>query len=228
MLGNDIVDVHFCETPIHRHVRFLDRVCNPQEADAVRHSTSPVRTLASLWAAKEAGYKFFSKRLGLRSFVPRKFELEVEDFEEERQKQRVGIFYDALRTEVTIFSAENWVHAVTTSPTMEINWQVCEIDKCFLENRKASDESEAVRYLTRSLLDELGLQDVSLWFDGRIPKLKSENTEDFPKFVSLSHHGRYAAVALGWLAHLPSPPSASCRNFVESGPLEAVCFTCTA
>jgi phosphopantetheinyl transferase len=198
------------------------------EADAVRCSADPGRALASIWAAKEATFKFLSKQLALRHFVPSKFELQVEDFDDVRLEQKVSIFYDGLKAEAVIFSTENWVHAVTTSPAMEINWQVREIDKCFFGSRKASNESEAVRYLTRSLLDKLGLQDVSLRFNGRIPKLECENIDNFPKFVSLSHHGNYAAVALGWPATLPSPLSMSCRNFVESKPPEAVCFTCTA
>jgi phosphopantetheine--protein transferase-like protein len=228
LLGNDIVDIHFCEPPMHRNVRYLDRVCSPKEADAVRRSGDSVRALASIWAAKEAAFKFFSKQLTLQHFVPNQFEVQFENTSGTGTEQKVSILYDGLKTEAAIFSAENWVHAITTSPAMEIDWQVREIDKCFFGSRKASNESEAVRYLTRSLLDKLGLQDVSLRFNGRIPKLESENTDDFPKFVSLSHHGKYAAVALGWPAHLASPPSTSCRNFVESRPPEAVCFTCTA
>jgi phosphopantetheinyl transferase (holo-ACP synthase) len=213
---------------MHRNVRYLDRVCNHKEADAVRRSGNSVRALASIWAAKEAAFKFFSKQLTLQHFVPSQFEVQVQNFDDVRLEQTVSIFYDGLKTEAAIFSTENWVHAVTTSPAMEINWQVREIDKCFFGSRKASNESEAVRYLTRSLLDKLGLQDVSLRFNSRIPKLESENAGNFPKFVSLSHHGKYAAVALGWPATLPPRLRMSCRNFVESKLPEAVCFTCTA
>lgn len=225
------MDIDFCELPMHRHVRYLDRVCTPQEAVAIRCSLDPVRALATIWAAKEAAFKFFSKQLALDHFVPRKFGFQLQNpvgnLGTSPMEQKVSVYYDGLKAEISLFSTENWVHAVAASSAVEIQWQVREVDKCLLGKRKANNESEAVRYLTRTLLDELGLQDVGLQFEGRIPRLHSKiKNKQFPEFVSLSHHGNYAAVALGRPACLVTPPQTG--NFLESKTPEAVCFTCTA
>jgi phosphopantetheinyl transferase (holo-ACP synthase) len=227
------VDIDFCELPMHRHVRYLDRVCTPQEAVAIRCSVDPVRALATIWAAKEAAFKFFSKQLALAHFVPKKFGFQLQNpvgnLGASPMEQTVSMYYEGLKAEISLFSTENWVHAVAASPAVEILWQVREVDKCLLGKRKANNESEAVRYLTRTLLDELGLQDVGLQFQGRIPRLHSKiKNKQFPESVSLSHHGNYAAVALGRPARLATPPNTGYGNFLESPAPEAVCFTCTA
>jgi phosphopantetheinyl transferase (holo-ACP synthase) len=228
LLGNDIVDIEFCERPKYRHPRYLDRVCGPEEADAVRRSVNPVKALASIWASKEATYKLFSKRTAQCRFVPRQFVAQIENRDPVRIDQKLSILYAGVHTEVSLFAEERWVHAVAAFPAMKIHWTVREIEKCFCGCGKTSSESEAVRFLANYLLEELGLQDVSLQFEGRVPKLSRESDAGPGMDVSLSHHGAFAAAAIAWPASRPVSTRWDDRGFAEIKSWEAVCSTCTA
>jgi phosphopantetheinyl transferase (holo-ACP synthase) len=184
--------------------------------------------LALIWAAKEAAYKVFSKQKAPCHFVPRQFVTQIENCDRARIDQKLSILYAGVQTEVSIFVAERWVHAVAAFPAMKIHWAVREIEKCFLGSRKASNESEAVRFLANALLGELGLQDVSLQFDGRIPKLVREHGGYTGMEVSLAHHGAFAAAAIAWPACGPLCQPWSNTGFAEMKTSEAVCSTCTA
>jgi phosphopantetheinyl transferase (holo-ACP synthase) len=228
LLGNDIVDIEFCEPPKYRHVRYLDRVCTPEEADGVRRSPDPAKALALIWASKEAAYKAFSKQLPECHFVPREFVIQVEHRDPIEINQKLSILYAGLQTEVSIFAKEGWVHAVAAFPGMRIRWAVREIEECFLGDRKASSESEAVRFLANALIEELGLQDASLQFDGRVPKLTRKGGGSAGIDVSLSHDGAFAAAAIGWplVRRVGTPWDET--DFAETKSSEAICSTCTA
>lgn len=228
MVGNDIVDLDFCEPAEHHHIRYLDRVCAPEEADAVRRSVNPVKALASIWVSKEAAYKLFSKQLELPHFVPHQFVAQVENHDSARIYQKLSILYRGVQADVSILSTERWVHAVAVLPSMKIKWAVCEIEKCFFGSRKAGSESEAVRFLAYALLDEVGLQDVTLEFEGRVPKLKRKGGGHSGMHVSLSHHGAFAAAAIACPACglISESSDDACLALAKNS--EAVCSTCTA
>jgi phosphopantetheinyl transferase (holo-ACP synthase) len=228
LLGNDVVDIDFCEAPVHRHIHYLDRVCTPGEADSVRRSANPLRALAVIWASKEAAYKMFSKQSAPCHFVPRHFVAQIGDRDPVRIDEKLSVLYCGVRAEVSIFSKEKWVHAAAVSSPMNIHWLVREIEHCFFERRKARSESEAVRFLVKALLDELGLRDLSLQFDGRVPRLMRNDGGHSGTDVSLSHHGAFAAAAVAWPAHGRPSPSWVDAGFEGTRNLEAVCFTCTA
>lgn len=227
MLGNDIVDIEFWEAPKYRHVRYLDRVCAPEEADGVRGSSDPAKALALIWASKEAAYKAFSKQLPECHFVPKEFVIQMEHRDPVEINQKLSILYAGVQTEVAIFAEERWVHAVAAFPGMQIHWAVREIEECFLGTRKASSESEAVRFLANALIAELGLQDVSLQFDGRVPKLKRKGGSSAGMDVSLSHDGAFAAAAIAWPVSRTVRAPWDNTGFAEIKSSEAVCSTCT-
>jgi phosphopantetheinyl transferase (holo-ACP synthase) len=228
LVGNDIVDLDFCEPAEHHHIRYLDRVCAPEEADAVRRSVNPVNALASIWASKEAAYKLLSKQLELPHFVPHQFVAQVENHEGAQIYQKLSILYRGVQADVSILSTERWVHAVAVLPSMKIKWTVGEIEKCFFGSRKASTESEAVRFLAHALLAQLGPQDVTLQFEGRVPQLKRKGGGHSGMYVSLSHHGAFAAAAIAWPACGPVPESSDDARLALAKNSEAVCSTCTA
>jgi len=228
LLGNDIVDLQFCEPPTHRHVRYLDRVCTPQEAQAVRRSANPVKALAVLWASKEATYKLHSKDLGLCHFVPMQFAAEIENSDPARIDEKLSVLHAGVHTEVSLFANDCWVHAVATASVVRVDWRVWEIEKCMRGAGRASSESESVRFLARALLDELGLEDVSLQFDGRVPRLKRKDGSRAEMDVSLSHHGAYAAVAIAWPSCRIDSRTWDEAGFAAMKSSEAVCSTCTA
>jgi phosphopantetheinyl transferase (holo-ACP synthase) len=205
----------------------LDRICTFEEAEAVRRSVNPVRALAAFWASKEAAYKLFSKQLARCRFVPRQYVSQIENRDPAHIDEKLSILYADVQTEVSIFAGERWVHAVAASPAMRVHWKVREIEKCFVGNRKTSSESEAVRSLANDLLDELGLQDMRLLFDGRVPKLKHKGMNQSGFDVSLSHHGAFAAAAIAWPASYRRPLMSDDLDFAQTMLSEAVCSTCT-
>lgn len=228
MVGNDVVDIDFCEKPKHHHVRYLERVCTPEEAERVRQSIDPVGALALTWASKEAAYKLFSKQSARCHFVPRQFVTQIENCDPVQIDQKLLIRYAGMQTEVSIFAEQSWVHAVAADPGMKIHWTVREIDKCFLGSRKAVGESEAVRFLSNALLEELGLDDASLQFDGRVPKLVCRGGGFSGMDISLAHHGAFAAAAIAWPAGRRASQYGDDAGSATAKSLEAVCSTCTA
>lgn len=180
-----------------------------------------------LWAAKEAAYKFFSNESAARHFVPRQFETQIEGHDPTGIYQRLSVAYSGLRTDAFIFTEKRWVHAVVFSPAMRVKWAVRENKSCAREPRAAESESEAVRSLTNVLVYELGLDDVALTFEGRIPKLKRVDGSASPMAVSLSHHGAFVAAAIAWPAVLSFPSLPNETTYTKSNGSEGVCFTCT-
>jgi phosphopantetheinyl transferase (holo-ACP synthase) len=77
-VGNDVVDLATPRTQGRASdVRFLARVFNADEREAIRAGRGSDVELWSRWAAKEAGYKSISKAMGVRPFFLHKtFEVE--------------------------------------------------------------------------------------------------------------------------------------------------------
>ena len=194
----------------------------------MRRSADPVRALAIIWAAKEAAYKLQSRRLAECHFVPRHFVTQIETHDHACFDKKLSVLYSGLQTQVSIFAEERWIHAVAAAPAMKVYWKVCEIKEGFVGGQKASSESEAVRFLANSLLEELGLRDLRLQFEGRIPRVKHKGGEDAGVDVSLAHHGAFAAAAVGWPSSLPVAQPKASADLAEIKASEVVCSTCIA
>lgn len=198
MIGNDVVDLHYFDSPFYQHVRYLERICTPDEADAVRKSEDPVRALAAVWAAKEAAYKLASRNSSLRHFVPRNFATDIARRGISRAFDVLRISYAGTELSVAIFETGQWLHAVATFPPCQLHWRVQEIHNPPLGIITPRDESDIARHLARELICECGLKDANLEFAGRIPVLHRERLLVGEAAISLSHHGRFVAAALAW------------------------------
>lgn len=198
LIGNDIVDLQYFESPAYRHVGYLEKVCTPAEARAVRESSNPSRSLAFVWASKEAAYKLVSRDAKLRHFVPREF---VTDFDRRKSQDscdELRVSYGPSQIRVTIFETARWVHAIAiSSDNNGLHWRVQEIRKPAFLEITPSDESEAVRQLAKELLKECGWKSVSLDFEGKIPTLRQDMLGG-KKAISLAHHGGFVAAAIAW------------------------------
>lgn len=200
MVGNDIVDLQFFESPPYRHIRYLDRVCLSPEAVAVRRSDSPVRKLAMIWASKEAAFKLISRIRGRRHFVPREF---VTDF---RASDDVDVFpqrfvwYGRTQLAVQLSVCDEWVHATATSfRSVAVEWLVKRINSAANFRSAVRSESATAREVARSLLDESGFASTS-WGGYTSARLTAASVPALRhgSAVSLSHHGAYAAAAVAW------------------------------
>lgn len=199
MIGNDIVDLHYFGAPFYQHVRYLGRICAPDEAEAVRKSQDAPRTLAAVWAAKEAAYKLVSRNSNLRHFVPRDFATDIACRGSRSGYDELRVSYGGTHASVTIFGTGQWVHALAAfRQCSEVHWKVQEIHEPPFGIITPRDESDISRQLARELLYECGLKDACLDFVGRIPMLHQVGPFGSEAAISLSHHGRFVAAALAW------------------------------
>lgn len=228
MIGNDIVDLDFTDSPSYQHVRHLERVCTEEELQIVRHDDQPSVTLAALWAAKEASYKLMAKKTK-RYFVPRQFAVRFGNPDRRTAAETALVTYGGIVTRVELSLTESWVHAIAFSAEIQVVcWSIREIGRCFCNDRQERNESEVARSLAAELAARYCQEDLQLDFDGSIPVLTLKSGDRAGFDVSLSHHGKFAAVGVAW------PIAENCPIMADSEPRgyapaqEETCFTCTA
>lgn len=201
MIGNDIIDLQYVEWPPYQHIRYLERVCTSAEAGAVRGSGNPARSLATVWAAKEAAFKLLSRSSNLVHFVPREF---VTDFAQRSSLSscdELRVSHHGTQTGVSILETTQWLHAVAKSPSCAaLRWRVRENLQDASHEIAPTEESAAVRQLAKELLQECGMKNAILDFVGRIPALRNVGRLGGENSISLSHHGRFVAAAIGCVA----------------------------
>ena len=229
MIGNDIVDLAFFESPRCQHVGYLDRVCTPAETLAVRQSKSPGLSLAIAWASKEAAYKLFSGLVPGCHFVPRSL---VTSFRGDIPAVRVQVAqvsFGESRATIQVTVDDEWVHAIATLGASTLTrWNVRKIAVHGSLDERVRAESVAVRCLAKELLAETGYKGVRLEFAGKIPALAGRPGESVAMGVSLSHHGAFVAAAIGWPGNSFGSSSVDgCRLPATTSSGEP-CFTCTA
>jgi phosphopantetheinyl transferase (holo-ACP synthase) len=153
--------------------------------------------MSMVWAAKEAAFKLVSKEWKREHFVPREFVTGFDSCDRQDSKVEFDVFYGGVQARVAVAVSGHWAHAVATFPGGDVlGWRVQEIAACSEREVGAGAESEAARVLAAQLLWECG-QDESLEFAGRIPVLRRRDGIASEMGISLSHHGAYAAVAIG-------------------------------
>lgn len=195
MVGNDIVDLEFFERPFYKHIHYLDRVCAPAEAQAVRGSEHPVRSLGMIWACKEAAFKSVSSEWNLQHFEPRKF---VTDFSATELLTVHSVHHEGIRINISLSICDRWLHALATFPGNVIShWRVREITGCQTNRAAPEIESRTARNIAEELLFEEGFENI-VWADGaRVPRFARWLLDARPDIsFSLSHHGSYAAAAI--------------------------------
>jgi hypothetical protein len=192
MLGNDVIDLGDPETrPGARHPRFDARVFTRAERAALAAAADPARLRWSLWAAKEAAYKCLKKLAPGTCFSPVRFEVRLES-------SRTGsVDFGGRRLRVALFAEGDALHAVATDagdPERAVLRAVSALP--------AADgfacASEAVRALARdAAAAHLGCApaELELSREGRVPRLRRRGAKHALD-LSLSHHGRFLAVAL--------------------------------
>jgi len=218
LIGNDIVDLDYFESPFYQHIRYLERVCLPEEAVAVRKSKNAVRALAAVWGAKEAAYKLVSRSSNPPHFVPRDFVTDLARRNSRRHLDELQVSWNEKQVTVAIFGNAQWLHAVAVfSPSCKLHWRVQEIRKPMLQAITPKDESESSRQLAKELLQETGLKNLSLDFLGKIPALRQRGSCYREIAISLSHHGRFAAAALAWAPGKSQPHAEAQSGLVMGG-----------
>jgi hypothetical protein len=189
MLGNDIVDLGDPETrPGARHPRFDARVFTREERALLSAAPDPERLRWSLWAAKEAAYKCLKKLAPETCFSPVRFAvlLEAGRVDCGGQRLRLALFVEGDALHAVATDAGDPEHVVLRT----------------LAARPAGESpgaaSQAVRALARAAAAaQLGCppDEIEISREGRRPRLRRRGASD-ELDLSLSHHGRFLAVAL--------------------------------
>jgi phosphopantetheinyl transferase (holo-ACP synthase) len=229
MIGNDIVDLRFFDSPPYQNIRYLERICTPVEALAIRQSKFPNQSLAIIWASKEAAYKLFSRGAAGLHFVPRSFVTSLRGEISNASPIELWVLYGDAQARVKVDFNDQWVHATATFTTNTIvRWRVRRFAGPNSPGNWAFAESEGVRRLVKEMLLESSCKDIRLEFTGKIPTLAGTPGDNTEMGVSLSHHGAFVAAAIGWFpASFGTNPMGDC-SFMESKSSGATCFTCTA
>lgn len=229
MVGNDVLDLCFLDSPAAQHIRHLARVCTLEEELVVRKSNDPSKSLAIVWAAKESAYKLLARQLAQCQFIPRQFLTYFPNGVPTNPGGEIVVTYAGMEVRVAISLTDRWVHAVASYHGDEmVCWAVREIDSYPLCGGQARHESEAVRILAAELLAERCGRELVLEFVGRIPTLRPKDGGLADIDISLSHHGRFVAVAIAARAGQHFLPWQLDSRSVEVSSLEEMCFTCTA
>lgn len=229
MVGNDIVDLNFVDPPAYHHLRYLDQVCTRAEALAVRESADPSRSLAVVWASKEAAYKLFSKQRASGCFVPRQFVTQPQNEMPFDYGVRVRVTYSGNEAAVAICGTNQWIHAIATlEQDLVVRWMVKNIAIDIPAYIRARNESEAARSLARQLLLMCGLDDAELRFVGRIPMVRRKVLAYGEIGISLSHHGAFVSAAIALPPTRIFQPRQMNHDISQVSSGEAVCSTCMA
>lgn len=185
LLGNDVVDLAVAGKA--GDARFLGRVFTPAERAWLSRSPQPDLALWRLWAAKEAAYKAWSRGNPALVFAPSRYEVSPGTAQVLGPDGACGVEWQ---------EGPGWVHCLAHDGGARILWRVEALED-------VSAESRGVRSLAGRLLAEVG-------FEGaRIVRLETEDPGRWgpPQVVldgrvlegvrvSLSHDGRWGAVAL--------------------------------
>jgi phosphopantetheinyl transferase (holo-ACP synthase) len=186
MLGNDVVDLLDPEACAGaQHARFDERVFAEDELRELERSADPVRTRWTLWAAKEAALKCARRCDPGLLFAPRRFRVEL----------AAGCVRSGVeRLRLHVVASGGALHAIAARPGARIAAGLARL-------APGEDAGRAARALAVSLVAaRVGAAEVELAIErgaDRIPRVLREGRL-LPHAVSLSHHGRFAACAVGF------------------------------
>jgi phosphopantetheinyl transferase (holo-ACP synthase) len=197
MLGNDVVDLADVESRVEaHHPRFDARVFDESERALIAAGPPGEIRRWTLWAAKESAYKAARKENASTLFEPRRFVVRVAG------DGRLVVTAVARRFRVDVRGDADHIHAVAhrvDDPLDPLCVAVAMLPAA------GDDERAAVRRLAAvTIARRLGLamDDVVVARDGRIPALWIRGRRAAAD-LSLSHHGRFVAVACMIPGQLP-------------------------
>ncbi len=173
-LGNDIVDL---KIDAHIHPRFLERILHPEEKKAYS-GLKDSKEIWKIWAAKEATFK--AHRQGpnpLGFLIPSRCQVDLQTMQAYLNHE----CYE-LKLEIT----EDYIHVLSQSECFPTETGI----RGDCEELSPSRSQELANELRRSL----GILQLPPKDAGGIPRLLIGGER---RPYSLSHHGRFVAIALG-------------------------------
>jgi phosphopantetheinyl transferase (holo-ACP synthase) len=91
MTGNDLVDLQVAAVESNWKRRgFLDKIFNGIEQDLIHKAAIPQDMVWLLWSMKEAAYKIYNRRTGIRTYAPIKLNCKI-------TRKTTAIYYGEVR-----------------------------------------------------------------------------------------------------------------------------------
>ena len=189
-VGNDVVDLADPESRLEGlHPRFDERVFGERERAALEASASRQLLHWALWAAKESAYKARKRLDPSVVFSPREFEVELPSLPPAGGSAAGGVVHRGDLFEIEVRVAGACVHAVAWRGDAGGPRIVSAVEPT------SEEPGRAVRRLAASTIaSALGLWPSGLEIVG-CPPVVMHRGRAFEATVSLSHHGRFVAVA---------------------------------
>ncbi len=184
MLGNDIVDVELANMQSNwRRTGYLDKLFTTEEQHYIKSSYNASTMVWTLWSMKEAAYKLYTQLHPSRFYNPKSFVCHLKDHNEVIYKD----FHCYVNTEIT----SDYVLSEASFERSEISSKIIEFETHGSQNQSQYLREKLFKVLKDTL--QIDKNEFTLHKDCfGIPKVTYENKEIN---VSLSHHGRFGAIA---------------------------------
>lgn len=116
MIGNDIVDLALAKKESNwKRKGFVDKIFTPQEQLLIKSSVNQEIIIWNLWSRKEAAYKIYNRKTGIRKYNPIQFECFDLDLEIGKVVFENQVFY--TKTEIT----SKYIYTVAVSDIWNFN-----------------------------------------------------------------------------------------------------------
>ncbi|MCI4646687.1 4'-phosphopantetheinyl transferase superfamily protein [Phaeodactylibacter sp.] len=201
MIGNDIVDVKTaCQSSNWHRPGYLGKLFTDREQALIHQANDPEQQVWLLWACKEAAYKAWSTEFHQRRYAPRSLQV-VEWSSTQEADHFQAVLHTQERTYMVKAQAnENFISSSTeVAPIHILDRQLLHTPDALPKQRSTAIRQTAAELAARHFQcrpDKINIRKNEL---GR-PILYYLN-EPQSAFLSWSHHGAWAEVMLGSLAH---------------------------
>jgi len=180
MIGNDIVDLQTALLENNwRRKGYLQKIFTDDEQEYIFASNRPDQIVWLLWSMKEAAYKIINRATNVRSYAPVKLVCSIRSITDCAATGQVAAYGSCYQTASQM--NHEIIHSLAQSPLSNIAPTVV-----LLSN--TAEEQHYNKYLTQGyavMKNKYGL-----------PYVIDINSGHY-KYASLSHHGSYAALAIG-------------------------------
>lgn len=192
MRGNDIIDIKLAAKESNwQRKGWLEKIFTPEEQTFILQSSSPEKTVWTLWSMKESAYKIYTRQYGGRFFAPKKFNC---------------VLFPNFTGTVTV---DKLVYQTTTSITANYIYTLANpmkfttlalANRLFLCEDKGHINQQQIIY-KKLLADYAACTDKDLQ---HLSVIKNSNGVPFIQYkgnqvnvpVSITHHGNYAAFTI--------------------------------
>lgn len=110
MIGNDIVDLELARKESNwQRKGYLNKIFTKKEQFLIQSYENQEIMVWNLWSRKEAAYKIWNREMGLRKFIPTKFECFDIDLEIGKVKFENTVYY--TKSEIGV----NYIYTIAVS-----------------------------------------------------------------------------------------------------------------